>query len=140
MSAHPPRLPIGGVAWISLRLYRVASDDGRSGRAVEVDGWDAALETAWQQLVEAQPGVSGWVSDYLDRCGDERVVLSFGDTTRIVGRRGHGSFTVSYPAELLLATGDRVSAMREAILVALDRHVGKRSPGLPLLSSLVGSG
>jgi hypothetical protein len=62
--------------------------------------------------------------------------VTFGDTSRIVGRRGYGNFNVSYPTDLLLAGGDQVSAMGAAILVVLDRHVDRRNLDVPLLSSV----
>ena len=132
-----PPLPFG-VAWLSERLYRVTADFGAAGKAVEVDGWDDALDDAWRSLV-AQPEVLLWVADYRDSRGDEGLGVTFGDTSRIVGRRGYGDFNVSCPADFLLAHEDQVSAMRAAILVVLDRHVDKRQLDVPLLSSLVGA-
>lgn len=126
------------VAWLSDRLYRVTADFGSAGKSVEVDGWGDALNNAWRQLV-TQPEALQWVADYLDCRGDEGLTLTFGDTTRVVGRRGHGAFNVSYPTDLLLSGEDKVSAMRTAILVVLDRHVDRRKLDVPLLSVLVGT-
>ena len=75
----------------------------------------------------------------MDSRGDEALTVTFGDTSRVVGRRGYGAFNVRYPTDLLLADEDQVSAMRAVILVVLDRHVDKRHLGVPLLSSLVGA-
>ena len=125
------------VAWLSERLYRVTADFGSAGKAVEVDGWDDALTTAWEQLADAAPEVLEWADDYRGARGDEDLTVTFGDTGRVVGRRGSGYFSVSYPTELLLAGDDQVSAMRTAILVVLDRHVDRRELDVPLLSSIV---
>jgi hypothetical protein len=130
-----PALPFS-VAWLSDRLYRVTADFGPAGKAVEVDGWGDALDTAWRQLVGTRPEALRWVADYLEARGDEGLTVTFGDTSRIVGRRGYGNFNVSYPTDLLLAGEDQVSAMRAAILVVLDRHVDRRNVGVPLLSSV----
>lgn len=127
------------VSWLSDRLYRVTADFGSAGKAVEVDGWDDALDDAWRQLV-AEPEALLWVTDYLDCRGDEGLTVTFGDTSRVVGRRGYGNFNVSYPTELLLASEAKVSAMRTAICVVLDRHVSKRKLDVPLLSVLVNAG
>ena len=124
------------VAWLSERLYRVTADFGSAGKAVEVDGWDDALDNAWRQLV-AEPEALLWVTDYLDCRGDEGLTVTFGDTSRVVGRRGYGNFNVSYPTNLLLASEAKVSAMRTAIFVVLDRHVARRKLDVPLLSELV---
>lgn len=90
-------------AWTSDRLYRVVSDEGESGQVVEVDGWDDVLEAAWQQLIASTPEVSQWFDDDRERCGDESLIVSFGDSTRVIGRRADGYFGVSYPADRLLA-------------------------------------
>ena len=137
----PPVIPGRpfSVTWLSDRLYRVTADHGSAGKAVEVDGWDAALEAAWGQLAGAAPEVLQWVADYGDARGDEGLTVTFGDTSRVVGRRGNGHFNVSYPADLLLAGDDQVSAMRTAVLVVLDRHVDRRMLDVPLLSTVVGA-
>lgn len=88
-------------------------------------------------MIGSRPEAVRWVSEYTDRCGDEHAVVSFGDTTRVVARYGYGNFNVSYPAELLCTAEDRVSAMRAAIVLVLDRHVRRSRLGLPLLSSIV---
>ncbi|MBC2933681.1 hypothetical protein [Nocardioides sp. zg-1228] len=137
----PPETPTRpfSVAWLSDRLYRVTADHGPAGKAVEIDGWSDAAESAWLQLV-AQPEVVRWVADYLDCRGDESLTVTFGNTSRVVGRRGYGDFIVSYPTDLLMAGEDKVSAMRSAILVVLDRHVDRRKLDVPLLSAIVGVG
>lgn len=127
------------MAWLSERLYRVTADFGPDGQEVVVDGWDDALDIAWRQLVDTQSEVLKWVDDYWVACGDEGLCVTFGDTSRVVGRRGYGDFNVSYPTDLPLAGDDQVSAMGAAILVVLDRHVDRRNLGLPLLSALVGA-
>lgn len=134
MTAPFVSLPIS-VAWISERLYREKPSDFPFGRAVEVDGWDEALDAAWADLFR-RPGVAEWVNDYLERRGAEGAVLSFRDTARVVGRYGYGNFNVTYPADLLLSGDDREAAMRTAILLVLDRHVAKSDLGLPPLTSV----
>jgi hypothetical protein len=128
--------PPFSVVWLSDRLYRVTADFGPSGKAVEVDGWDDALGNAWRGLL-VHPEAPGWVADYVSRRGDEGLTVTFGDTTRVVGRGGYGNFNVSYPADLLLGGDDKVSATRTAILAVLDRHVDKHNLDVPLLSKLV---
>lgn len=130
-----PRRPFG-VAWLSDRLYRVTADFGPAGKAVEVDGWEHALDDAWRQLL-AHSDAPEWVASYVNCRGDEGLTVVFGDTTRVIGRRGYGNFNVSYPVDLLLGGDDHVSAMRTAILAVLDRHVDKRNLDVPLLSGLV---
>lgn len=83
-----PFLPFS-TAWVSERLYRVTADLGSWGRAVEVDGWDDALDTAWQQLGDACPELAQWVDDYHDACGEQGLSVTFRDVSRIVGRRGY---------------------------------------------------
>ncbi|MDO3396688.1 hypothetical protein QWJ41_13240 [Nocardioides sp. SOB44] len=134
--APSPAVPFG-VAWLSDDLYRVTAGSGRAGEKVEVDGWDDALDTAWRQLVGARPGIPTWVDDYLRDESNDGLNVTFGDTSRVVGRRGYGCFNVSYPAALILAHEDRVSAMRAAILVVLDRHVDRCDLHVPPLSSLI---
>lgn len=125
-----------GVGWLSDRLYRVDADHGPAGEDVSVDGWQAALDTAWLQLLDV-PGVRPWVEAYLDAREDDSLVVTFGDTSRVFGRGGRGYFGVSYPVDLLLAGEDQVSAMRAAIVVVLDRHVDRRGVDVPPLSSIV---
>ncbi len=105
MTAPFVSLPIS-VAWISERLYREKPSDLPFGRAVEVDGWDKALDAAWADLFH-RPGVAEWVSEYLDRRGNEHACVSFKDAPRVVGRYGYGNFNVTYPADLLMSGGDR---------------------------------
>lgn len=136
--APSPPVPFG-VAWLSDDLYRATAGRGRAGEKVEVDGWDDALDTAWRQLVGAWPGIPTWVDDYLRDESNDGLNVTFGDTSRVVGRRGYGCFNVSYPAALLHAHEDRVSAMRAAILVVLDRHVDRCDLHVPPLSSLIGA-
>lgn len=136
MSAPFVALPVS-VAWVSERLYREKPSDFPFGRAVEVDGWDEALDAAWADLF-GRPGVAEWAHDYLALTGTtELAILSFRDVTRVVGRHGRGYFGVSYPADFLLAAKSRPEAMRTAILEVLDRHVTRSNLDLPLLSSLV---
>jgi hypothetical protein len=136
VSAHFVALPVS-VAWVSERLYREKPSDFPFGRAVEVDGWDEALDAAWADLFE-RPGVAEWTNEYLERTGTTEVaILSFRDVTRVVGRHGRGYYGVSYPADLLLTAENRSAAMRTAILEVLDRHVSRSKLDLPLLSSLV---
>lgn len=127
------------VAWLRDRLYGVTADFGPAGKAVELDGWVDALDTAWQ-LIGTHADLRRWTAGYIVSRGDAGLTVTFGDTSRVVGRRGYGYFNVSYPTALLLAGEDQVSAMRAAILVVLDRHVDRRNLGVPLLSSLVGAG
>ena len=134
--APSPAVPFG-VAWLSDDLYRVTAGSGRAWEKVEVDGWDDALDIAWRQLVGARPGIPTWVDDYLRDESNDGLNVTFGDTSRVVGRRGYGCFNVSYPAALLHAHEDRVSAMRAAILVVLDRHVDRCDLHVPPLSSLI---
>lgn len=129
--------PPFSVAWTSDRLYRATADHGPYGREVELDGWSTSLDAAWRQLVDEVPEVVAWVTAYLDSRDDQHLTITFGDTRRVVGRRGHGGFGVSYPSDLLLSGDDQVSAMRAAILVALDRHVDACDLQVPLLSSIV---
>ncbi|MCF6376202.1 hypothetical protein L2K70_01145 [Nocardioides KLBMP 9356] len=151
MAVDPPR-PFG-VVWLSDRLYR--EDDSEDdellgewadvarelgGSAVRVDGWDEAVDTAWEQLVTSSPSVGRWVDDYCAAraaAGHSGLTVVFKDVTRVLGRAGYGAFAVSYPTELLLAVGDPVAAMRAATVTALDRHVERAGLGVPLLSSLV---
>ena len=136
MATHFVALPVS-VAWVSERLYREKPSEFPFGRAVEVDGWDEALDEAWADLFE-RPGVAEWSNDYLAQTGTtESAILSFRDVTRIVGRHGRGYYGVSYPADLLLASENRPEAMRSAILEVLDRHVTRSDLDLPLLSSLL---
>lgn len=152
MTLLDPALPFG-VAWVSTSLYResaldplleVLSDlgdvtdllDELGGTPVEVDGWDEALDRAWEGIVDSSPAVRPWVSDYLAARDDEDLTVAFGDTARVVGRAGRGYFGVSYPAGLLLASDDKVAAMRTAVLAVLDRHVDRRSLDVPLLSEV----
>jgi len=136
MSASFVALPVS-VAWVSERLYREKPSELPFGRAVEVDGWDEALDAAWTDLFR-RPGVAQWAHDYLALTGTtEQAILSFRDVTRIVGRHGRGYYGVSYPADLLLAAKSRSAAMQTAILEVLDRHVTRSHLDLPLLSSLV---
>ena len=137
VSPVAPTVPFS-VAWLSRRLYRVTADHGPAGKSVEVDGWTDALDDAWRQLI-APPDIRLWVADYLDCRGAESLIVTFGDTSRVVARGGDGYFGVSYPTDHLLAGADRVSAMRTAILVVLDRHVDRRKLDVPLLSGLVGA-
>jgi hypothetical protein len=124
-------------AWISDRLYRGVADFGTAGRAVEIDGWHGAMDAAWHQLVDALPDGSSWVEDYRAAALDCHLSVVFKDVTRVTGRRGYGGFGVSYPTELLLAEGDKVVAMRTAILAAIDRHVERCQLDVPLLSEAV---
>lgn len=124
-------------AWISDRLYRVTADFGSMGRAVKVDGWYEAESTAWRQLVDELPDGSSWVDDYRAAALECRLTVTFNDVTRVGGRRGYVGFSVSYPAELLLAEDDKVAAMRAAILTAIDRHVDRCELGVQLLSDAV---
>ena len=126
----PPR-PFS-VAWAKQPVVPVTADFGPTGKAVEIDGWSDAANNAWRQLL-AQPETIRWVADYLDCRGDEGLTVTFGDTSRVVGRRGYGNFNVSYPTDLLMTGEDKVSAMRVAILVVLDRHVDRRKLDVPLL-------
>jgi hypothetical protein len=136
VSAQFLAVPIS-VAWVSERLYREKPSDFPFGRAVEVDGWDEALDAAWADLVE-RPGVEEWARDYVALTGTtEMAIVSFRDVTRVAGRHGRGYFGVSYPADLLLAAENRPVAMQTAILDVLDRHVTRSNLDLPLLSSLV---
>lgn len=157
MTASDPATPFS-VAWVSMSLYRDATGpdplvaglgdlgdlgdvtallDELGGTRVEVDGWDEALDLAWQEIVASSPAVRPWVSDYVAARGDEGLTVTFRDTARVVGRRGYGDFGVSYPADLLLAgADDKVAAMRTAVLTVLDRHVDRRSLGVPLLSEV----
>lgn len=126
-------------AWISDRLYRVVADFGSMGRAVKVDGWHEAENTAWRQLVDELPDGSSWVDDYRAAALECRLTVTLNDVTRVVGRRGYGGFSVSYPVDLLLAQDDKVVAMRSAILTAIDRHVDRCELGVPLLTEAVRS-
>lgn len=121
---------------MSHELYRVTADHRDCGQDVEIDGWDEALATAWRELVN-RPEAERWLDAYLASCGNEGLTVTFGDTTRIVGRHGYGNFNVSYPASLLLTTEDKARAVRTAILVVLDRHVHRSNLDVPLLSSVV---
>lgn len=124
-------------SWISDRLYRVVSDFGSAGRTVKVDGWYEAEDTAWRQLADELPDGSSWVEDYRAAALECRLSVTFNDVIRVTGRRGYGGFSVSYPADLLLAEDDKVVAMRTAILTAIDRHVDRCELGVPLLSEAV---
>ncbi len=124
---------------VSDRLYRVVSDFGSAGRAVKIDGWYEAESAAWRQLVDELPDGSSWVDDYRAAALECRLTVTFNDVTRVGGRRGYGGFSVSYPAELLLAEDDKVAAMRTAILAAIDRHVDRCELDVPLLSDAVRS-
>lgn len=154
MAVIDPAAPFG-VAWISMSLYREATGpdplveelsdlgdvtdllDELGGTPVEVDGWDEALERAWEEIVGSSPAVRPWVSEYVAARGDQSLTVTFADTTRIVGRRGYGGFSVSYPADLLLGDADgKVAAMRTAVLAVLDRHVDRQSLDVPLLSEV----
>lgn len=119
---------------LSDRLYRVVSDFGSAGRAVKVDGWYEEMDEAWRQLVDELPDGSSWVDDYRAAALQCRLTVTCNDVSRVVGRRGYGGFSVSYPAELLLAEDDKVVAMRTAIVTAIDRHVDRCELGVPLLS------
>jgi hypothetical protein len=119
-----------------MKLYRVTADHGPAGKDVDIDGWEDALDEAWRQ-VAGLPGVIAWLTAYVHARGDDDLIVSFGDTGRVSGRRARDYFTVSYPADLLMAGEDPVSAMRAAILVVLDRHVSGRDLDVPLLSPLV---
>lgn len=56
--------------------------------------------------MDSSPEVPTWFTKYLGACGDEHLVVSFGDTRRIVGRRGYEGFGVNYPTDLLLSGED----------------------------------
>jgi hypothetical protein len=141
------------VAWVSQSLYR--DDDSRidellgdwadlgreiGGTAVRVDGWDDALDKAWEQLVTTSPGAAAWVSDYCaarDSAGHSGLTVVFKDVTRVTGRRGYGAYGVSYPAGLLVSNDDKVAAMHTAVAAVLDRHVSGGNLDVPLFSAVV---
>ena len=140
------------MAWVSQSLYR--EDDARidellgelagagraiGGTAVRVDGWDDALDSAWEQLMASSPRAAGWVSDYCaarDSAGHSGLTVVFNDVTRVIGRPGHGGFGVSYPAGLLVSSDDKVAAMRGATIAVLDRHVSGGKLDVPLFSTV----
>ncbi|TGN63673.1 hypothetical protein EXE59_06700 [Nocardioides eburneiflavus] len=141
------------VAWTSDSLYREASGpdpflgpegdltpvvDEMSGTRVEVDGWDDALDAAWQDIVRSdEAAVREWERSYVAARGAQDLAVDFNDGTRVSGRAGAGYYGVSYPAGLLLAdAGGKVAAMRTAVLVVLDRHVDRQSLDVPLLSDV----
>lgn len=147
----PPR-PFG-VAWVSELLYRkdssafdeflgewaeVAAELG--GTAVMIDGWDDALDTAWEELVVSSPDVAAWVDAYSrarDAAGHSGLTVVFNDVTRVTGRAGHGAFAVSYPTSLLISAVDQVDAMRTAIVTVLDRHVAGGKLDVASFSTIV---
>ena len=143
------------VAWVSMRLYRTATGPDpvlgdveeqlaaelgvdRIGTRVELDGWDAALDTAWEGLVDATPALVDWTLAYREARGDRSLVVTFSDTTRVVGRRSRDCFSVTYPAELLLERDDQVAAMRSAVVMVLDRHVRGAELDVPPVSEVCG--
>jgi hypothetical protein len=152
MSYVDPARPFS-TAWTSMSLYREDSAavddflgewadaaDELGGTAVMIDFWDDALDDAWEQLATSTPAVADWVADYrsaMDAADDAGLSVAFGDTTRIVGRKGYGGYGVSYPASLLLAGGDPVAAMRTAIITVLDKHVTSGGLDVPPFSSVI---
>ena len=144
------------VGWQSERLYRTASGPDpflgeaeeqlaaqlgkeRIGTRVELDGWDEALDAAWQGLVDGDTAVVEWVLAYRDARGDRSLIVTFADSARVVGRGAREYFGVTYPADRLLAHGDgQVAAMRSAIITVLDRHVRGAGLDVPPVSEVCG--
>lgn len=153
MPAHALPAPPFSCAWTSDALYREATGrdpllgpeltdltDDLSGTRVEVDGWDEALRTAWAQVMESAPSVAEWVRAYRQACGGRGLIVSFSDSSRVVGRGARDYFGVTYPAHLLVEHEDRVAAMRAAIVTVPDRHVRGAGLDVPQFSEASAAG
>ena len=75
--------PIHGYLELTKRLAR--DESAAAGLPDEDAAEDDLLDTAWLQLLDV-PGVRPWVEAYLDAREDDSLVVTFGDTSRVVGR------------------------------------------------------